>query len=135
MARPEGKLLPLITDEEKKPVKRKGRAKIVRHWQSAEAKSLLVKVQQLGFKSQEAEFTEAEKQSDEGQWRLSQCLASLAAQNPEDEDSEEGYFHHKRVLYFRIVEIAPPGRYRNEVLRGLVRFLGHSKWQTASPTA
>ncbi len=126
------RILPLSTDEIK-PAKNEGAAKYYPYWQSSKAKKLLSRVQRLNFNDEGKKFTEAEKQGSEWQWRLSQFLADMTSWNPEDEKSEEDYFHQKNILLRGLLELVPAGPMHDDALNRLITFLSDSKLQQSDP--
>jgi hypothetical protein len=122
-----------LSEDELKPAKIAGSSRYYPYWTSPKSKGLLLRVQNLNFKSQEEQFTDEEKQGAEWQWRLSQFLTDLAAWNVEDEKSEEDYFHQKSVQFYNVVEITPISRLRDNVVHDLVIFLSNSKLQKSNP--
>src|SRR5262249_32856847 len=131
------KKVPAIAEDEIKPVKREGSVRSDAYWTSAKSKSILSRVRKLRFSGPGKEFTEAEKQSAEWQSQLSELLKELASWSPEDEKSEEDYFHQKSVIYYALFKSIPAdAQYdgvRDEALRDFAGMLTSSPLQKEKP--
>jgi hypothetical protein len=122
-----------LSGDEIKPAKIDGSTRYHLYWTSPKSKNLLLRVQNLNFRSQEKQFTEEEKQGAEWQWRLAQFLTDMATWNAEDEKSEEDYVHQKSVQFYKVIEITPTSRLRDNVVHDLVIFLSNAKLQKSNP--
>lgn len=54
---------------------------------------------------------------------LDRFLKKIAQWRKEDEKSEEDYFHQKAIILNDVIELAPSGATREEVIRTMVSFL------------
>jgi hypothetical protein len=122
-----------ITIEEIKPTRIKDSAKVYPFWQSPKSKGLLFRFKNLRFASDEKRFGTNQKNEPEWQWQLTQFLNDLADWHPEDEASEEDYFHQKSVLFRALLEELPTGGVQSKVLSDYVIFLSDSRMQQNSP--
>jgi hypothetical protein len=122
-----------ISEDEIKPAKIEGSARLHHYWTSPKAKELLTRVRKLNFKDSQTKFTEEEKQGAEWQWRLSQFLTDLNAWSADDEESEEDYFHQKSVQFYAVIQMTPASRLRDNLVQDLIVFLSTSKLQKNSP--
>ena len=87
----------------------------------------------LRFKSPGNEFNAQEKESAEWQSQLSQLIRELASWVPNDEKSDEDYFHQKCVIYYALIKTIPTGTQydglRDEALRDFATLLSGSQLQ------
>lgn len=126
-----------ISEDDIKPGRREGSVRDEVYWTSAKSKSLLSAMRKLRFKSPGKEFNAQEKESAEWQSQLSELMRALASWMPNDENSEEDYFHQKSVLYYALIKVIPAdNRYdglRYEVLRDFADLLSSSPLQKEKP--
>ena len=131
------KKIPAIAEDEIKPLKREGTALNEAYWTSAKSKSILLRMKKLRFSGPGKEFTPAEKESAGWQSQLSELLKELASWSPEDEKSEEDYFHQKSVIYYALFKSIPAGAQydgiRDEAVRDFAGMLGNSPLQKDKP--
>jgi hypothetical protein len=127
------KNIPAISEDDIKPAKSEGSAKYEMYWTSPKAKSILSRVRKLRFSSAAKAVDDLEKQSADWQSQLSQLMTELASWQPEDEKSEEDYFHQKCVIFYGLINTIPAGTQYDDVLRDFATFVGSSKLQTENP--
>lgn len=129
-------IAPISTDEVK-PSRREGSVRDEPYWTSAKSKSILSTMRRLRFKSPGNEFNAQEKESSEWQSQLSQLMRELTSWVPNDEKSEEDYFHQKCVIYYALIKAIPTDTQydglRDEVLRDFVSLLSTSQLQKEKP--
>ena len=130
------KLTP-ISDDEIKPAKLDGRAETEAYWTSTKASKLLEAGRSLRFSPIGKDFSDEDKQSAEWQSQLSEIVRELADWGPEDEKSDEDYFHQKAVLYNALLETIPAhAQYdgvRDEAFRDFTNMLSTSPLQKDKP--
>jgi hypothetical protein len=124
-----------------------GRANIYEYWKTPDAERLLDQYKDLRFtpvygspvendsrKENASEgvirgqaTSKVEKESVEWQSKFRQFLTSLEGWSGSNEKSNLDYFNQKQVLYRGLLEIAPRGKVREEVLKSWVKSLGEEE--------
>jgi hypothetical protein len=141
---PSRKTIPPILKEELKPAKIEGGPKYDLYWQTPEAKRLLRGLRELRFGPMEKQLaaqaekktvpalTEAEKDSLEWKQRLTEFLRELRDWKVSHEASEADYFHQKCVTFGALIELAPAGPTRENLLLEYMAFLRENHFQRES---
>lgn len=126
-----------ISEEEIKPVRREGSVQDQVYWTSTRSKSILSAMRRLRFSSPGNEFSAQEKKSAQWQSQLSELMRNLASWTPNDEKSEEDYFHQKCVIYYALIKAIPDEHQydglRDEILRDFATLLSSSQLQKEKP--
>jgi hypothetical protein len=96
-------------------------AKVNLYWTSRTAKRLFSDLKELRFSSEgEGRSTEAEKETQGWQEKLTEFLSGLEQWDRAEENSELDYLHQKNNLYQALIESIPEGPTRDLVLRKYV---------------
>jgi hypothetical protein len=120
-----GGVLPIT--QENIQLRKTGRiAKYSPYWQSAEARSLLVKIKHLRFGSGNTPLARNQKENPEWQMELKEFLDDLSEWRSDQEQSESDYFHQKNNIYRNLLEIVPAGLGRDRLIASYVLFLRES---------
>jgi hypothetical protein len=127
-----------ITEDEIKPEKIEPGVKVFEFWQNKKTKELIKNIKELRFVStdepgQWAVRSLGERSKQEWLERLLKFLDQINEWKPEDEETESDYLHQKNVLYGGLVDLAPPGPLRSQVLQNYAIFLRDSRMQKESP--
>jgi hypothetical protein len=126
-----------ISEDEIKPGRREGSVRDEVYWTSAQSKRILSAMRRLRFKSPDNEFDAQEKESAEWQSQLSELIRELASWVPNDEKSDEDYFHQKCVIYYALIKTIPADNQynglRDEALRDFATLLSNSQLQKEKP--
>lgn len=102
-------------------------------WQSQTAKTIFQTGRSLWMRPEGAIVTDAERATEEWARRLTDFLSSVANWSSGDERSEADYFHERAFAYEGVLQFAPAGALRDQVLRAYVAFLVQSNLQQQSP--
>jgi len=126
-----------ILEDEIKPDRQEGNVRDVVYWTSAKSKNILSAMRRLRFRSPGNEFDAQEKRSAQWESQLSQLMKELASWVPNDDKSEEDYFHQKSVIYSALINSIPADNQydglRDEVLRDFATLLSTSQLQKEKP--
>jgi hypothetical protein len=126
-----------ISEDEIKPGRREGSVRDEVYWTSAKSRSILSAIRKLRFKERGNEINAPEKESAEWQSQLSELMRELASWVPNDERSEEAYFHQKCVIYYALIKAIPADNQyeglRDEALRDFASLLSSSQLQKERP--
>ena len=126
-----------ISDDEIKPAKFDGRANTQEYWVSSKGEKLLDGIRQLRFGSKGKDLSDEDKQAAEWQSQLSEFVRQLADWGPEDEKSEEDFFHQKAIIYYALLPTIPAeAQYdgvRDEAFRDFTNMLSSSALQKDKP--
>jgi hypothetical protein len=127
----QNKVRPISADEAK-PLKIENAANLVAYWQSPEAKSLLIKIKQLRFGTDNKPLTLEERKSLAWQQQLGSFLNDLGSWQATSEMLESDFFHQKSNLYRSLLDLTPPGSWRDQVLSGYVTLIRGSGLQQSN---
>src|SRR5581483_5145211 len=122
-----------INPEDMKPAKVGGKPVYHAYWQSAKAKSLLMKIKALRFSPEGKPYSAEDRQSIGWQTKLNDFMGDLNGWFLEDEETQEDYFHQKCVLYLGLLELTPSGSVSDNTLASFLLFLSESKVREDSP--
>ncbi len=141
---PSQKTIAPILKEELTPTKIEGGPKYDLYWQTPAAKNLLKGLKELRFGPWEKQLaaqaekksvpalTEAERDSLEWKQRLNEFLREWRDWKASDEASQADYFHQKCVVFGGLIELAPSGLTRDQLLLEYMAFLRQNHFQQGS---
>ena len=121
-----------LTEEEIKPEKVDPAAKVFIYWKTPKLVKLMPEYAKLRFGAKDALSLE-ERNKQEWLQAFLKFLEQMDDWKPEDEETEADYLHQRSVLYYGLIQIAPPGPLLSNVLRSYALFLRDSKMQKESP--
>lgn len=138
-----------ITDDEAKPVSLDGWAKVYEFWTQPAAKELMADYKLLRFGTDEQQaannakgrrpdgmtqfLTGEQRNTPEWQAAAQEFLSRLEAWKQDNDEPAESYFHEVCFMYSGLLDIAPPGSLREQVLHSYIDFLKNSEVEHGSP--
>jgi hypothetical protein len=123
-----------ITVDEINPSKVEEARESADYYESISAQDRLDRYRKLRFTKDNIPLSDSEKETPEWEADFSQLLNDIGAWLPDDDISEEDYFHQKCIFFQTMLEIIPEKNteLRQRVFRDLMSFLNSSQMQRSN---
>jgi hypothetical protein len=123
---------PPLGPEELAPERVEGEMKLDRYWQTGQGQRIFEECLKLRQGPAGNTVSDATRRSREWTRQLTDFLNTLANWRPNDESSEEDYYHQKAIVYEALIELAPSGDLSGRIIAEFVDFLKSSNVQQSN---